>query len=279
LIERLRLGETDERSEAAKALGRLPMDALAGLKGCLTTHTPAHVTVAALEAVRLARATRFESEAMALLHVSSPSVRLAALRAVGALPGTRADVALVRALGDRDEVIQSEALELMVERGGSQAVPTLVALLSAADSLRFRVIRALGRLGATEAAPKLECLYGEAPLHERVEILASLAAIAPRRSVGLLAQALESPERELRRTAATALADVAGHAELDLLLAMARDDDPAIRNEAARALGRLNTPAGRDTLLLLARDVESAVAQTARSALLTGADGSGAAAA
>jgi HEAT repeat protein len=279
LVERIREGEPEEQAEAAAALGRLPIEALEGLCSCLDPRAGEETVVAALEAVRVAQASAFEADVLALAKSPAPRVRLAALRAAAALPGTRAELALLRALGDRDERVQIEVLELLVERGGDRAGATLIALLSAADSLRFRVIRALGRLRAAEAAPKLESLYAEAALHERVEIVRALTAIAPVGVADVLRVRLRAPESEIRHVAAFGLAQIAGPEDLPTLVTMAADDDWALRNEAARGLGRLARPESRSILLTLVRDVEPVVARTARGALAGLGDGLGTAAA
>jgi HEAT repeat protein len=186
---------------------------------------------------------------------------------------------LFRGLADRDESVQVEALELLVQRGGDRTGATLTALLSAADSLRFRVIRALGRLRTAEAAPKLESLYAEAALHERVEIVRALTAIAPPGITDFLAVRLRAPEPEIRHVAAFGFAQVAQPGDLATVLEMVGHDDWALRNEAARALGRLKLPEGRAPLLTLVRDVEPVVARTACSALAGIANGSDSAAA
>jgi HEAT repeat protein len=279
LVERLRNGGPEERAEAAAALGRLPVEALEPVCACLDPRAGEETVVAALDAVRIAAATAFEADVLALARAPSPAIRLAALRAAAVLPGPRTEVALFRALGDRDERVQIDVLELLVERGGDRTGATLVALLSAADSLRFRVIRALGRLRVTEAAAKLEALYAEAALHERVEILRALTAIAPAGVTDLLRAWLRAPEAEIRHVAAFGLAQVAGPEDVPTLVAMAADDDWAMRNEAARGLGRLGLPESRPTLLTLVRDVEPVVARTARGALTDLRSGSGTAAA
>jgi HEAT repeat protein len=279
LVRHIREGTPDERAQAAAALGRLPIEALQELCLCLDPRAGDETVVAALEAVRVAQASAFEADVLGLARAPSAVIRLAALRAAAALPSTRAELALFRALGDRDERIQIEVLELLVERGGDRAGATLTALLSAADSLRFRVIRALGRLRVAEAAPRLESLYPEAALHERVEILRALAAIAPPGVADVLRTRLRSPEPEIRHVAASGLAEVAGPEDIPTLVAMAGDEDWAMRNEAARGLGRLGLPESRPTLLTLVRDVEAVVARTARGALAGLADGSGSAAA
>jgi HEAT repeat protein len=279
LIDRIRHGTREERSEAAVALGRLPVEALEELRGCLDPAAGPETVVAALEAVRTAQAAGFEPEVLALARAPSAAIRIAALRAAAVLPGSRTDGALFRGLADRDESVQVEALELLVQRGGDRTGPTLTALLSAADSLRFRVIRALGRLRTAEAAPKLESLYAEAALHERVEIVRALTAIAPPGITDFLAVRLRAQEPEIRHVAAFGFAQVAQPADLATILEMVGHDDWALRNEAARALGRLGLQEGRAPLLTLVRDVEPVVARTARSALAGLANGSDSAAA
>jgi HEAT repeat protein len=267
LIERIRTGEGEERDEAAAALGRFPPEALEGLGSCLDPRAGDAVAIAALEAVRAAGAAAFEPEVLALSRAPDADVRLAAIRAAAALPGAKPDMVLFRALGDREERIQIEALDLLVDREGDGATTALVALLSAADSLRFRVIRALGRLRAAAAVPKLESLYETAPLHERIEIVRALATIQPAGISDFLRACLRSPERELRHVAALGLARAAGPDDLPTLIAMAGDDDWILRNQAGQGIGRLGLSEGRTTLLTLTRDVEPVVARTARQAL------------
>jgi HEAT repeat protein len=279
LVERLRTSEGDERDEAAAALGRFPPEALTGLGSCLDPRAGDAVAIAALEAVRLAGAAVFEPEVLALTRAPTPDVRLAALRAAAVLPGSRTEMVLFRALGDREERVQIEALDLLVERQGDKATTALIALLSAADSLRFRVIRALGRLQAAAAVPKLESLYEMAPLHERIEIVRALATIQPPGISDFLRVRLRAPERELRHAAAFGLARAAGPDDLATLIGMAGDEDWTLRNQAAQGLGRLGLAEGRTTLLTLTRDVEPVVARTARQALALLARRAGAAAA
>jgi HEAT repeat protein len=171
-------------------------------------------------------------------------------------------------MGDKDEVIQLSALDLLVRRGGQQSVTTLIGLLSASDSLRYHVIRALGRLRAEAAVPKLGDLYDSCALHERLEIVAALIAIAPPGLVPFLVSRLAASEREeIRQIAAHGVATLAEPNDLGILLLMAGDADWTVRNEAAAGLGRLALPAGQTALLTLVRDVEAVVAQTARAAL------------
>jgi HEAT repeat protein len=181
--------------------------------------------------------------------------------------GARADVLLLRALADRDQATQLDALELMVARGGEKSVAVLVAMLGTSDSLRFYVIRALGHCRAQAGATRLRDLFPQCAPHEQLQILAALIRIAPPWIGTFLQERLGDAEVEMRRMAAQGLADLAEEHELPVLLPLAEDADWSVRNEVARGLGRLARPVTRQVLLALARDVEPVVAATARAAL------------
>jgi HEAT repeat protein len=267
LIERLRLGEPVEQAAAAQALTLLPPASLSELGSCLTPEIGEPVLVRVLEVLTSCPIPSLEQPILELAGGRSTALRRAALRALAQLPGSHADVALIRALADRNQPVQLEALELLVRRGGAKSVATLVALLSAGDSLRYHVIRALGHVQAVEAVGKLLSLYPECGPHERLEIIWALIRIAPPGLAAFLRDRLEEPETEIRRVATHGLAELADTAHLPLLLGLATDPDWNVRNEAARGLGLLELPACRGPLLTLVRDVEPVVARTARKAL------------
>ena len=267
LVERLRRGEPVEQAAAAQALGRLSVDALADLESCLHADASESVLVLTLETLAARPVQAFEAQVLRLAEDRRPAVRCAGLRAVARLPIARADVLLLRALADRHQPTQVEALELLVERGGEQSLAVLVALLGTADSLRFHVIRALGHCRAKSAAAKLRTVFPDCGPHEQLQIVTALIRIAPPWIGEFLRERLGDCEVEMRRMAAQGLADLAEEHELPVLLPLAEDADWGIRNEAARGLGRLAKPVTRQVLLALARDVEPVVAATARAAL------------
>jgi HEAT repeat protein len=197
-----------------------------------------------------------------------PEIRRAAYGAVAQLHGSKAEVVLLRALADREAALQLMALDLLVRRGGERLVATLRALLSTEDSLRYHVIRALGRLRATEAVRALQALFPRAPLHEQVEVVAALGAIGGRGVHDFLAGCLSHAETEIRRAAAKGIASNAGPEDADLLLELAHDRDWVLRGEAARGLARIDGEASHAALLDLARDVEPTVARVARAVLI-----------
>jgi HEAT repeat protein len=267
LLERLRNGEPPEQAAAAQGLARLSPEALGELDGCLEPGAAEPVVVEALGVLARTPVPALEPRVLALAESRSSGIRLAALRAVSRLPGSKPEIALMRALADRHLPIQAEALELLVRRGGEKSVATLVAMLGTADSLRFHVIRALGRCRAQSAAVRLRDLFPQCGPHEQLQIVSSLLRIAPAWLPEFLLLRLESPDLDMRRAAAKGLAETAGHEHLPVLRALAEDADWDIRNSAARGLGRWRTAEARDLLLTLARDVESVVAATARAAL------------
>ena len=194
-------------------------------------------------------------------------VRRAAMRVLVNLDGVDFEEQLVGKLEDVDESVRIEAVELIVRNASTRAVPALIGLLGVGNELRYHVIRALGRLRATHAAPSLEALFAKAAGHERLEIVAALIRIAAPGILPFLQARLAETDPEVRRVAADGLARVATAAELPLLVTLAADPDWNIRNHAGWGLGRLGIPRAREALLQLARDTEVLVARTARAAL------------
>ena len=258
----------EERLAAAEALTRLPQEAqLAYLAPRLEPSTDETVLLAVLGALALLHCPGLDERVLHLAGIATGQVRRSALRAVAAISGPRAEVMLLRALADRDPGLQVEALDLLVLRGSDRLGATLLAMLGVADSLRYHVIRALGRLGRADAVAPLKSLFSSAPLHERVEILTALARVGGDPARQFLRQCLDQSQPEIRRVAAQGLAAVAEPEDLDLLARLARDKDWVLRSEAAQALGRLGPGPARPVLLDLVRDLEPAVARTARAAL------------
>jgi HEAT repeat protein len=267
LIHRLLEGEPPEQAAAVDALAEFAAEALLALEPCLGPEMPEPVLAGVLEVLGKRGIARFEARIVELTRHRSPVIRGAAIRAAAQLPGVAAEVVLIRALADRHQPIQVEALELLVKRDQGKTVPTLAALLGADDSFRYHVIRALGHMRAVAAAPKLEGLYGRCSPHEQVEIVQALIRIGGPGVAAFLKTRLSEPEPEIRRLAARGLATLADRAHLLLLLTLAADPDWCIRDEAARGLGLLGMPECREPLVTLARDVEPVVAMTARAAL------------
>jgi HEAT repeat protein len=268
LLERLRAGSQEERAAAASALSSVPgAEVVDALASCLHPETPHEVMLAALSALEKVGSSAVEPALLELARSPVVELRRGALRALAPLPRGKGEVTLLRALADRDPGVQTLALDLLVRRGGEQVLRTLLMMLQANDSLRYHVIRALGRLGATEAAPALQALYPNCQLHERLEILTALGRIGAPGRQDFLRQRLRDGELDVRRAAAWAVAEGADREDLPLLAELAQDPDWALRGEAARGLGRTRAESARPLLLDLARDLERVVAGVAVRAL------------
>ena len=273
LMERL-AGETREEQVAAVgALARMPATALESLAGSLGPDRPAAVIVRALEVLEQVTPESLAPRAIELTSHRMADVRRAALRVTARVAGPRSDQLLLKALGDVHLGVQEEAIELLVARGGERMVDTFIGLLSLPNSLRFRVIRALGRLGVPRASAKLEALSRDCALHERLEIIVALTRIQPASLREFLLRELGDANVEIRRAAARGFGVIADASDLPVLTRLAADDDWTLRNEAARGLGRLPAPQADPLLLDLARDTESVVARSARQVLANRRDG------
>jgi len=266
LVQLLKVGCDEERAAAASALARHPSGQLAPLAACLGSTAEPQLLIQALGVLEATGGQAHLDRLLELAHHASAPVRRAALRVLAGLGDRRVEPLLLKALADVDPEVPSEALELLVQRGGERTLDNLMALLSLSDSLRFRVIRALGRLRVARAAAKLEALYPHCALHEQLEVIGALVLIAAPDVRDFLRARLTEPNLELRRAAARGLASLAGAGDLPQLASLAFDDDWNVRNEAARGLSRLPLEETRPLLLTLARDVESVVAVTAREA-------------
>jgi HEAT repeat protein len=257
-----------ERAAAARALARLPGAVLVPLlAGALAAPEDEMLQAGALEVLALQPLEEMAEVVLKFAMAGEGMLRRAALRAVARYPGSKPEVLLLRALADRDPILQTDALDLLVTRGGGRLSTTLMALLGAGDSLRYHVIRALGRLRVPAAAAPLEVLFGLAPMHEQIEIVVALGRIASDASRAFLLRCLDHQELEIRRVAARGLMEMARPEDFELFLVLAEDPDWVLRNQAAEVLGRIRRPEGRRTLLNLARDLEPAVARTARASL------------
>ncbi len=263
--------ETDmpaERTAVLGALSRMPAAALEPiLDPWLIDAAPEARVFAALSVLANTHVEELEGRVLELATNGTGTIRRLALHATACIPGSRAEVLLLRALADRDPSLQMEALDLLVRRGGKRVMTTLLALLNVTDSLRYHVIRALGHLMVERAAEPLMALFPTAPLHEQLEILATLGKLGAPESRPFLHGCLTHSQKEVRRAAVQALVDLAEPGDLEMFRVLAADADWVLRGEAARALGRLAMPEARETLLDLVRDLEPTVAHTARAAL------------
>ena len=210
LLERLRNGEPPEQAAAAQGLARLSPDALGELDGCLEQGAAEPVVVEALGVLARTPVPALDPRVLALAESRSAGVRLAALRAASRIPGSRAEVALLRALADRHVPIQAEALDLLVRRGGEKSVTTLVGHAGngglAALPRDPRAGPLPGPGGGGAAAGSLPPVRSPRAAADRLVAAPDRAGVAPE----FLLLRLESPDLDMRRAAAQGLAESCG---------------------------------------------------------------------
>ena len=151
-----------------------------------------------------------------------PALRREAVRVLAALKDPRAMPALVRAMGDADEAVVTEAVGAL-GRSGASAVPAMTAALEGGGTVARRcVAKALGRQ--------------RGPL-----------------AVAALVAAVADPDAEVRRAAARSLGELREPRGLDALLAALRDKSGGVAQEAAVAVGKIGDPRAVEALVAAAR--------------------------
>lgn len=231
----------DTALEAARVLGRSQDPrARALLIGALRMGAPPAVLTALLEATAQQRAIRppqaMGHQAQAapdiLAHYCryrDPTVRIAALRAIGTLPGDEATEVLLDALGDSNAKVRAAAATLLGDRGERRAEAPLLVLLRKRDLF---AAEALGAVASAETAMQLADLvtvlpaetvalafgamlkrkdFGPDPL--RVRIVRALGNLGQDLAAAPLLEYISSiPAREVRLSKTIAEKLVAGRA-------------------------------------------------------------------
>jgi HEAT repeat protein len=173
---------------------------------------------------------------LSALRSSEPLRRLDAVQAVAARRDSEAAESLQwSAASDSDPAVVDRAIEELARMATPESVAALLRL-SSDRRIREKVIEHIGRLG---------------PSHLR-----------------WIAQGLDSPQLETRRSAVEALGRMK-HPEASEILGKALDDDrPEVRLEAVRALKRLGSLAMERRLLQVAHsDPDPGVREAAEQAL------------
>jgi len=170
------------------------------------------------------------------LQTGSIIERRRAVRALGALGGSRAVAPLAAALADTAPAVRMTAAEALAALGPA-AWPALTAALDANDtSAREAAAYGLGRLGDARAAERLR-------------------------------EAVADPAPEVRAAAIEALGSLGDRASCPALLPLLGAPDPRVRRAAVHALGRIADPASARQVVAALAARKSKVREPARAAL------------
>lgn len=183
-----------------------------------------------------------------------PLIRALAWRTTGA-------TYVASALGDLGDVRAVEALIAALKDGGWD--------------LRQAAAEALGKLGDLRAVEPLRVAEEDEASQVRKAAGLALArrafdqAVRPRKPVATesIIRALEHPDRNVRQSAAAALATAKDTRAVVPLMAALKDKERGVRQRAARALGRLGDPRAEEPLIAALKDKYVIVRRVAVEAL------------
>jgi HEAT repeat protein len=242
-----------DRREALRTLARIPAltgDTLAAVRACVDDED------AAVRAAATSLLGRHQGAAAArlvtgLLGDPDPAVRCAALTALPALTGDRADRCRA-ALTDPDPDVVRTALRLLADDAQLDESDVAPLLQAGRPDLRMTAVWYLEK---TSASSVPAAMFGDPdPGVVRQAVLTS-GSLRDRQSVALLLRLLSSSgDPDLRTLIVKILGRLGAPAAFDALVTETTADDAFTRLEAARALGELADARARPALHALLTD-------------------------
>jgi HEAT repeat protein len=156
----------------------------------------AAVKIAALHAWLQTRRDPLPAEALRLTTDVHPTVRAAAVRAIGSRPPPDAETRIAAALEDHEVEVRLAAIEALGMIGSAASRARLETLRGDHGELvRAAAVRALGRLGADEAV--FDAL-GDPSWRVRKEVAAALACRPGRHAAAIATGLLDDPSAEVQ---------------------------------------------------------------------------------
>ncbi len=179
----------------------------------------------------------------------------AAVASLTALRGEGVTPAIVKLVDDEDRAVRATAISVVRARNESEAVPALLEAVRDDDErVRAAAFDALGALAGEADLPKLTALLARTGGADRERIAVSVRRVAERaedrdRAAGVVVGALSGADRDVK----VLLIDVLPTLSTDAALRAAREalssSERAVSNAALRALASWGTPAPLDDLI------------------------------
>ncbi|UCG44205.1 MAG: HEAT repeat domain-containing protein [candidate division WOR-3 bacterium] len=171
-------------------------------------------------------------------------------------------------LDSLDPEKRAGAARFLGEKKDKESVPRLVRMLADEDvTVRMELVRALGNIGASEAARPLVEMYSREE-DEGVSRAASRAMVkigSP--SVQPLVEVLGSRRPEVRAGAARTLGKIGSQRAVDPLIRLIDDRDPDVRRAAIHSLRSIGGSRALDAIARSVQDRDRDVESTAEDAL------------
>jgi hypothetical protein len=164
-------------------------------------------------------------------------VRVAAVRALGALGMPAPTGPLLKALGDEHDAVRAAAARALGKLGERVPTQPLVdALHDPCWSVRAAAVQALGKMGARAPIPPLVEAITDEDETVRAAATQALGEMGERASIDALVLALHDPTWSVREAAALALGQMGRRAPAQELQVAFQDKDAAVRQAAQAAL-------------------------------------------
>jgi HEAT repeat protein len=262
LVRVLRDGDALARSRVAEVLGRLRDErAIAPLIDTLKKDADEAVRAEAARALGALKARKAVAPLMAALEAPSAELARQAAEALGHIGDPQAVPALLAALTSEYPGVRAEAARALVALGDETAPDYLLQMVvrdpdpevrtAATVALKSRWLdRSLAGLvevleGKQENAGWWGKLFGpkksrqevDEEINQRQHAAEALGELADSRAVEALVEALQAPDRLVRRATVVALAKIGGPAVVEPLLRALKDRERDVRWQAAAALG------------------------------------------
>ncbi|ABA23115.1 Predicted signal transduction protein containing Nacht domain [Trichormus variabilis ATCC 29413] len=268
LLELLKDSESNVRSSAANALGNIGTEtAIPGLLELLKDSESNVRSSAAFALVRIGTEAAIPG-LLELLKDSESNVRSSAAFALGIIGTEAAIPGLLELLKDSESNVRSSAAFALGRIGTEAAIPGLLELLKDSESnVRSSAADALGNIGTEVAIPGLLELLKDSESNVRSSAVNALVRIGTEAAIPGLLELLKDSESNVRSSAAFALGNIGTEAAIPGLLELLKDSESNVRSSAAFALGNIGTEAAIPSLLELLKDSESNVRSSAANAL------------
>ena len=200
------------------------------------------------------------STLLELLGDANQKVAEAAQESIGALPGKEVDAAIMQMLADGPPARRLTALELIVRRRMTSAIPALFDAAGGSDAkLRVAAVQKFGELAGPDQLPGLLDLLAKAPGAEDLEATeqalsaVSLRAADPASSVGQVEARLAQAQPAQKCALLRVLGAVGGAKALEAVRAAVNDPNAEVHAAAIRTLGGWSAVEAADDLLGLAK--------------------------
>ena len=262
LVAQLAKGPSDKQILLTQTLGRRgDPAALPALQAAATTcETP--VRIAAVKAISEFGNPSMIGFLVSLIGSPDREISQAALEAFASIPGKEADAAVMRMFADTDDARRNTAMDLMVRRRMTSAIPELFQAASGADAkLRVAAVRKLGELGDDRQIQGMLNLLSksngdELDATERALTSISLRASNRDAAAATLGSALAASQPPQKCAVLRVLGALGGSASLQPVRQAVNDASPEVRASAIRVLGTWNGTETVPDLLQLARSAE-----------------------